>query len=61
MPYSNNAALPDAVKKAYSATCQGVFREVFNREHGKNGNDESDAFRAAHGAAKACERNRSKS
>lgn len=56
MPYPNNDALPDSVKKAYSERCQTVFRKAFNADMKRN-KQESRAFAVAHTAAKNCEKN----
>ena len=53
MPYASNADLPDAVRTAYSASCQTVFRRAFNAQFDRG--DEASAFRVAHTAARNCE------
>lgn len=53
MPYATNAELPEAVRKAYRERCQAVFREAFNGEMERHG-DEGRAMAYGHVAAKKC-------
>lgn len=53
MPYSTNAELPPAVRKAYRDRCQSVFRGAFNAEMERHG-DEGRAMAVGHVAAKKC-------
>lgn len=57
MPYKNIGELPDAVKSRYSARCQKVFLDAFNRAVGDGnfgGQSEEKAFKVAHTAAGMC-------
>lgn len=58
MPYANIGALPDEVKSRYSARCQKVFMDAFNRATSDAGfggaASEEKAFKIAHTAAGMC-------
>lgn len=56
MPYASRAELPAAVKKAYSESCQDVFRSAFNAEF-KKSKSEARSFKVGHTAARNCQQN----
>lgn len=53
MLYADVTELPDAVREAYSDTCQATFLEAFNTA-AEGGEDEEACFRIAHEAAREC-------
>jgi len=53
MPYASNADLPASVRDRYSDRCQSVYRDAFNRELERHG-DEQRAFAVGETAAKNC-------
>lgn len=53
MPYASNDDLPTSVRDRYTARCQTVYRDAWNADFERHG-DEDRAFRIAETAAKNC-------